>query len=134
MKKIVLLASLISFIPLVGCGNNGGSTPVVDPLADIIEWKADVTLKVPNGETWYRKRKLTAGETYYMRRHSGSQGFYISAQYPDGTFLEGYNEKYITATMITSWTFCEAKTTWVKFTICNKNTSTGQTSIYWYDY
>lgn len=105
-----------------------------DPLADIIEWKYDVHLKVPNGQTWLRKYKFTGGETYYMRRHSGSQSFYISVQYPDGTYLEGYNRKFISATTITSWTFCIAKTSWVKITIANENTSSGQTSIYWYDY
>jgi len=105
-----------------------------DPLADVIEWKYDVTLKVPNGQTWIRKYKFVGGETYYMRRHSGSQGFYISVQYPDGNYLEGYNRKSISAIMSTSWTFCIAKTSWVKITIANENTSSGQTSIYWYDY
>ena len=112
-----------------------------EPFQDVIEWKEDDHLKVPNGKTWERKRQLTGGTAYYMRRTSGSDSCYILAQYPDGTYIDGYDDSMnggkgyrVTAMTTTSWQFTIAKTSWIKFIITNDNAMSGQTDLYWYSY
>lgn len=149
-KILILSAAALSLAACGGGNNTGNSDPVnsdsethtdSEPFQDVIEWKEEDHLKVPNGKTWERKRQLTGGTAYYMRRSSGSDSCYILAQYPDGTYIDGYDDSMnegkgyrVTAMMITSWQFTIAKTSWIKFTITNDNAMSGQTDLYWYSY
>lgn len=141
ISKILLLS--VAALSLTACGSDSGKQDPVgpDPFQDVIEWKEDDHLKVPNGKIWERKRELTGGTAYYMRRSSGSDSCYILAQYPDGTYIDGYDDSKndgkgyrVSAMMTTSWQFTIANTSWIKFTITNDNAMSGQTDLYWYSY
>ncbi|MCQ2793077.1 MAG: hypothetical protein MJ221_01465 [Bacilli bacterium] len=156
ISKILILSAAALSLAACGGGNNSDNPDPVnpdpvnpdpephtdpEPFQDVIEWKEDDHLKVPNGKTWERKRQLTGGTAYYMRRSSGSDSCYILAQYPDGTYIDGYDDSMnggkgyrVTAMMTTSWQFTIAKTSWIKFTITNDNAMSGQTDLYWYSY